>query len=46
MWSAVAYGALRQAAREILEMGTFGFTGELDRAKDLRALIDAASARG
>jgi 2-methylisocitrate lyase-like PEP mutase family enzyme len=40
MLSAVAYGALLHAAREILETGTFGFAGELDRAKDLRALLD------
>jgi 2-methylisocitrate lyase-like PEP mutase family enzyme len=41
MLSAVAYGALLHAAREILAAGTFGFAAELDRAKDLRALIDA-----
>ncbi len=41
MLSAVAYGALLHAAREILDAGTFGFAGELDRAKDLRALLDS-----
>jgi 2-methylisocitrate lyase-like PEP mutase family enzyme len=45
MLSALAYGALLHAAREILETGTFGFAGELDRARDLRALIDAPRAR-
>jgi 2-methylisocitrate lyase-like PEP mutase family enzyme len=46
MLSAVAYGALLHAAREIVDAGTFGFAAELDRAKDLRALIDAGRARG
>lgn len=46
MLSAVAYGALVHAAREILSTGTFGFAAELDRAKDLRALIDAARSKG
>jgi 2-methylisocitrate lyase-like PEP mutase family enzyme len=46
MLSAVAYGALVHAAREILSTGTFGFAAELDRAKDLRTLIDAATAKG
>jgi 2-methylisocitrate lyase-like PEP mutase family enzyme len=45
MLSAVAYGALLHAAREILETGTFGFASEVDRAKDLRALLDPVRAK-
>jgi 2-methylisocitrate lyase-like PEP mutase family enzyme len=35
----VAYGGLIHAARELKDAGTFGFTSELGRAKDLRALL-------
>jgi 2-methylisocitrate lyase-like PEP mutase family enzyme len=35
----VAYGALIHAGRELAESGTFEFTQELSRAKDLRALV-------
>ena len=37
--SSVAYGALINAGRELKEKGTFGFTAELARASDLRALL-------
>jgi 2-methylisocitrate lyase-like PEP mutase family enzyme len=37
--STVAYGALIHAARELKDRGTFGFLSEMERAKDLRSLL-------
>jgi 2-methylisocitrate lyase-like PEP mutase family enzyme len=37
--STVAYGALISAATELKSQGTFGFTSELARARELRALL-------
>jgi 2-methylisocitrate lyase-like PEP mutase family enzyme len=40
LFSAVAYGALIHAAREVHDHGTFGFLDEASRARDLRTLIE------
>jgi 2-methylisocitrate lyase-like PEP mutase family enzyme len=39
IFSRLAYGALIQAARELKDTGTFGFMGEVARARDLNTLL-------
>jgi 2-methylisocitrate lyase-like PEP mutase family enzyme len=43
LFSAVAYGALIHAAREVHDHGTFGFLDEAARARDLRSLMEGRS---